>query len=94
MIDAWARKRTKASEAEILTQIRRGLVSYDQVTATPTCGCTRGDLIDLYHDMVFEKAGISTLFYGGNLVPQGVWPNFVPFDPVGNSKFDLRRLFN
>lgn len=94
---AWASGRTTASESEILTNVRNSLASYDRAARslgpTEACGCPKGDSIDIYHDLAFGNAGISPAFYGGNLWPQGVWPNPVPYDPTGNSSLDPRRLF-
>ena len=42
--------------------------------------CVYGDDIDEYHNEAFNNAGLSKNFYGGNLWPQGVWPNPVPYD--------------
>jgi RHS repeat-associated protein len=95
---AWLAHRTTASESQIYDAIRRGLVRYDQYTRQSSsvgCGgdCPRGDWIDLYHNIVFESAGISPFFYGGNIIPQGIGPNFVPYDSHGNSSLDPRRWF-
>lgn len=85
-----------ASESQIFDSIRHGLITYDEYTRSESSGscqgdCQRGDWIDLYHDIVFENSGISPFFYGGNWVPQGMWPNFVPYDPHGKPLWDPRR---
>ncbi|EPF74236.1 RHS repeat-associated core domain-containing protein [Acinetobacter rudis] len=95
---SWTYGKTSASESEILNTIRKSLISGDQdfrsFNKVPYNSCLNGNAIDLYHDLAFEKAKISTVFYGGNLWPQSVWPNVVPFDPRNKSKYDIRRLFN
>lgn len=95
---SWTYGKTSASESEILNTIRKSLISGDQdfrsFNKVPYNSCLNGNAIDLYHDLAFEEAKISTVFYGGNLWPQSVWPNVVPFDPRNKSKYDIRRLFN
>jgi hypothetical protein len=39
-----------------------------------------GDMIDGYHNKVFNQNGVRQGFYGGNLWPQGLPPNPVPRD--------------
>ena len=95
IMDAWLRNKTDASQSEILTEIRASLIRGNRTfRAFSNSGeySPRGDMIDLYHDTTFKKVGISTFWYGGNRWPQGVWPNVVPFDPIGNSEYDPRNL--
>lgn len=91
--NAWIRGNTSASEADIYNQIRQGLIAGDQAAAAKygPNGVT-GNMIDAYHDQVFNSVGVGSSFYGGNLWPQGVYPNPVPFDPTGKSPYDPRRL--
>lgn len=95
---SWATGRSTLSQAQTLTSIRNSLVNYDKISRSLNnisgCDCNKGDYIDIYHELAFKDAGISPSFYGGNLWPQGVKPNPVPYDPRGNSKYDPRRLFN
>lgn len=92
---AWISKRTTASQSEIYNSIRQSLIFFDQTARalnnTGECGCPQGNNIDLYHDLSFDKAGVSPAFYGGNLWPQGIWPNPVPYDSTGKSPYDPRR---
>ncbi|MBN8771113.1 MAG: RHS repeat protein [Thiobacillus sp.] len=83
---AWSSGTTTKSQSQIANGIRNSLIGYDRAMHSlndsgSACGCPRGDFIDLYHDMAFRENGISPLFYGGNLWPQGVAPNPVPYDP-------------
>ena len=90
---AWAAGNTSASQSEIANQIRQSLISQDQIArAVNNRGnsAPRGDHIDQYHNAAFQNAGINPMWYGGNLWPQGVWPNPVPYDPIGNLPFDPR----
>jgi RHS repeat-associated protein len=84
---AWLFGRTEKSQSQILTDIRRGLIAEDRLSnvlseAGKVMAPPYGSTIDAYHNRVFKKEGISPVFYGGNLVPRGVWPNYVP--SVGN----------
>ena len=89
--NAWLWGRTSASEADVYNQVRSGLISSDQVAVAGfgSNGVT-GNMIDAYHDRVFNSVGVGAWFYGGNLWPQGIAPNPVPFDASGKSRFDLR----
>lgn len=91
---AWGRGTTNQSQADIYNQVRGGLIQNDTafVNQFGPNGVT-GNMIDFYHDQVFNEAGIGASFYGGNLWPQGVWPNPVPLDGDGKSGLDPRRLF-
>ncbi len=95
---AWLSGRTTQSEAQITSQIRQSLISYNRIAKalgpTEACGCPKGNSIDLYHNLAFGEAGVSPFFYGGNLLPQGLLGNPFPYDPTGNSSFDPRRLFH
>lgn len=91
--NAWLWGRTSASEADVYNQVRLGLISGDQVaTAGFGSNGVTGNMIDAYHDRVFNSVGVGAGFYGGNLWPQGIAPNPVPFDESGKSRFDLRRF--
>lgn len=91
--NAWLWGRTSASEADVYNQVRLGLISGDQVaTAGFGSNGVTGNMIDAYHDRVFNSVGVGAGFYGGNLWPQGIAPNPVPFDASGKSRFDLRRF--
>jgi RHS repeat-associated protein len=87
------------SQSVVLTTIRNNLIEKDAAAraggSVDACGCTRGDDIDAYHNQVFEDAGLSPIFYGGNLSPQNFGPNPVPYDPRGfdplDDLFNLRR---
>jgi RHS repeat-associated protein len=96
--DAWIRNTTTASESAIYNAIRNGLVNGDKAARaagqTDCKGCVKGNAIDAYHDKAFMGAGVNPFWYGGNQWPQGVWPNFVPFDPTNSPPYDPRRLFN
>lgn len=86
MLHAWVTNSTSDSQATILEKIRRGLVSSDAQARKDgkidcNTDCVFGDDIDKYHNAVFGNSGISPLFYGGNLWPQGLPPNPVPIDP-------------
>jgi uncharacterized protein RhaS with RHS repeats len=86
-----------ANKGNTLTEIRNGLVDEDWAAreagkVDPTNNCVRGNEIDAYHKRVFNKAGLSSTFYGGNLWPQGLKPNPVPLDPSA-SEYDPRRLW-
>ena len=91
---AWSKGTTTKSQADIYNQVRGGLIKNDSalVIHFGPKGVT-GNMINIYHDMVFNAAGIGKSFYGGNLWPQGVWPNPVPLDKDGKSGLDPRRLF-
>ena len=92
-----ARQDKPLMESVILTSIRGKLVSSDKAAQAAgkvdNNGCTQGNEIDAYHDRAFKESGVSPGFYGGNLWPQGTWPNPVPLDPSA-SKYDPRRLWN
>ena len=92
-----ARQDKPLMESVILTSIRGKLVSSDKAAQAAgkvdNNGCTQGNEIDAYHDTGFEESGVSPGFYGGNLWPQGTWPNPVPLDSSA-SKYDPRRLWN
>ena len=86
-----------ANKGNTLTEIRNGLVDEDWAAreagkVDPTNNCVRGNEIDAYHERVFNRVGLSSRFYGGNLWFQGVAPNPVPLDPSA-SKYDPRRLW-
>jgi len=90
---AWMSDNTNASQSQIADRIRQDLIKYDQIArALNDRGYMppRGDHIDLYHNLAFQNANINTFWYGGNRWPQSVWPNPVPYDPAGNSKYDPR----
>jgi RHS repeat-associated protein len=95
---AWLRGTSTASEAAIYEAIRQGLIAHDRAARTGGqvgCnGCPKGNVIDAYHDAVFTQNGISPFWYGGNWVPQGIWPNPVPYDPEGKFRWDPRNLLN
>ena len=90
---AWLTNSTDKSENQVYSQVRRGLVSHDSalVEKYGSQGVT-GNMIDNYHDEVFNQSGVSSSFYGGNLWPQGVWPNPVPYDTTDKSQYDPRNL--
>lgn len=86
IVHAWATNSTSDSQATILENIRKGLVAADAQARRDgkidcNTDCVFGDDVDKYHDQVFGAAGVSPSFYGGNLWPQGVYPNPVPPDP-------------
>ncbi|MFJ4344046.1 RHS repeat-associated core domain-containing protein [Pseudomonas sp. NPDC089401] len=91
--EAWMTGRTSASQADILETIRNTLIANDKAEslAHGPNGVT-GNMIDAYHDKAFEAGGLHVGFYGGNIWPQNIHPNPVPFDPVGKSRFDPRKL--
>lgn len=96
---AWMRGTTNASEAAIYNAIRNGLIESDRAARKAAgqvgCdGCVKGNVIDAYHDRVFTQNGLSPFWYGGNLAPQGIWPNPVPYDPQGKFRWDPRKLLN
>ena len=93
IVNAWTWGNTSASEADIYNQVRQGLVAGDQAAVTKYgTNSVTGNMIDAYHDQVFNRVGLGSGFYGGNLWPQGISPNPVPFDPSGKSRFDPRNL--
>ena len=79
--DSWLRYATDKSASQILTGIRQGLIINDSrlVDKYGQKGVT-GDMIDNYHNKVFNQNGVRQGFYGGNLWPQGLSPNPVPRD--------------
>jgi hypothetical protein len=82
---AWVSNSTDDSQATILEKIRSALVAADQQARKDgkvdcNSDCVSGNDIDQYHNDAFSAAGLSPSFYGGNLWPQGVPPNPVPFD--------------
>ena len=82
---AWTAGSTSDSQATILEKIRKSLVASDKKARSEgrvdcNTDCVYGDDIDEYHNEAFNNAGLSKNFYGGNLWPQGVWPNPVPYD--------------
>gem|GEM_PF-4618141 len=91
LADAWLTNATDKSQSQVYNQVRNGLVSHDSalVGKYGPQGVT-GNMIDHYHDEVFDQSGVGSSFYGGNLWPQGVWPNPVPYDPDGKSQYDPR----
>ncbi|MDO3383999.1 RHS repeat-associated core domain-containing protein [Gilvimarinus algae] len=90
---AWALDSTDLSQSEIYDQIRSDLISADsRLVEIYGSNAITGNMIDSYHDEAFDKAGIGSGFYGGNLWPQGVFPNPVPFDDEGKSNLDPRNL--
>jgi type VI secretion system secreted protein VgrG len=84
------------SQSVVLNNIRRSLIASDQTARAAgnvdSKGCTCGDDIDAYHNDAFRDAGISPIFYGGNLAPQNTGANPVPYDPRGFDPVD--DLFN
>ncbi len=96
--DGWWRGTTTASESAIVNAIRNGLVNADKTARKAGqvgCdGCVKGDAIDAYHENVFIGAGINPFWYGGNQWPQGVPPNYVPYDPERKPRWDPRQLFH
>ncbi|WP_353328173.1 hypothetical protein, partial [Chitiniphilus shinanonensis] len=86
IFSAWLFGSTDASQAKILEDVRAALVSADwkaREDGKIDCNndCVYGNDIDKYHDDAFRNAGLSPVFYGGNIWPQGVYPNPVPRDP-------------
>lgn len=83
---AWAHDATNDSLSEIANKVRQGLIARDQA-ARESAGLGShsppGNVIDQYHNEAFKAASLDPAFYGGNLWPQGVWPNPVPYDPEG-----------
>ena len=82
---AWTAGSTSDSQATILEKIRKSLVASDKKARSEgrvdcNTDCVYGDDIDEYHNEAFNNAGLSKNFYGGDLWPQGVWPNPVPYD--------------
>ncbi|MDH5856535.1 RHS repeat-associated core domain-containing protein [Lampropedia aestuarii] len=96
-LHAKALNNTSASFGETLEKIRASLIISDMEARSngdvDENGCVRGNIIDDYHDKAFSEAGINTMFYGGNLWPQAVWPNPVPLDP-STSKYSIKWLWN
>lgn len=92
---SWADDSTSSSQSEIYNQVRNDLVISDSdlVNKHGKDGVT-GNMIDSYHDDAFNNAGIGSAYYGGNLWPQGVFPNPVPFDPDGKGEYDPRSSDN
>jgi len=82
---AWLFLDLQDSQSVILNNIRTILVWEDQARQqegrVDPNGCVWGNDIDRYHNLAFAFAGLSPFFYGGNLWPQNVYPNPVPFDP-------------
>jgi hypothetical protein len=95
---AWIKKTTTESQSGITTGIRKTLIQQDQAARSAgqvDCqGCPKGNAVDAYHNNVFPANGVNPFWYGGNRWPQGVWPNYVPFDPTDKPIWDPRRLFN
>lgn len=103
MIISYAFKLGKQSN--ILNTIRKELIYQDKLARTNGInkdGCSCGDDIDKYHNIAFEKAGIFSSLYGGNLGPQdtgvSIIRNPVPYDPNGfqpiDDLFNITQKFN
>ena len=90
---SWLTGKTTKSQSDIYNQIRAGLVQNDSLMAASKWGVD-GNTIDNYHNVVYRDVGLYTAFYGGNLLPQGVSPNPVPFDKDGKLKLDPRQLWS
>ena len=90
---AWARETTGKSQSEVYDQVRNDLINAAANLAnTYGVNGVTGNMIDSYHDNAFDDAGIGSGFYGGNLWPQGVFPNPVPFDEANKSGYDPRHM--
>jgi RHS repeat-associated protein len=82
----WTFQGLQDSQATVLNNIREILILEDRTVRDlgliDPSGCTCGREIDRYHRFAFDFSGVPpSPFYGGDLLPNGLFGNPVPPDP-------------